>query len=260
MLQCFVVGPSEGGKSSLLEALSGTSGGSGARARTPLAASHLSGVARPADRFAAALVDAEGGRYTLVLRELCEASEQALAESGVLAYADALAIVYDDHSQASLQQAARQLVALAEVCGGPKNVCAQSQHAQNLSLVCSQGNAALPVALIATSFGPGSEINDGLRSAASAICASLCIPPPLRVATKDMTEAAEVFSALVTTALSPEGRVPETAAHRAARARARMLRQTLGYAAAGTTVICIAVAAYRYTRRGSSASSSVNTQ
>ncbi|KAK8949923.1 Rac-like GTP-binding protein 1 [Platanthera guangdongensis] len=221
VLQCFVFGPKNAGKSALLSSL----------------------IARPfsekytpttSERFAANVVELPGGiKKTLVMREIPEDSVRTLlSNKESLAACDIAVFVHDSSDASSFNKATELLIQVAT-------------HGENSGfevpcLIISSKDDLDPYPL---------AIQDSTR-----FCHDMGIETPIPVSLK-LRDLNNVFSRIVTAAQHPHRSIPETEAGRTRKQYRQLVNRSLMFVSVGAAITVVGLAAYRvYASRKNSSS------
>ncbi|PKA50458.1 Rac-like GTP-binding protein ARAC3 [Apostasia shenzhenica] len=211
VIQCFVFGPKNAGKSALLNSLIGRAF---SEKYTPTTS----------ERFAANVVELPGGiRKTLVMREIPEDSVKKLISSKEsLAACDIAIFVHDSSDAISFNKATELLIQIAT-------------HGENSGfefpcLIISAKDDLDPYPL---------AIQDSTR-----VSQDMGIGTPIPVSLK-LREFNNVFRQIVVAAQHPHLSIPETEAGRNRKQYRRLVSRSLMFVSVGAAVAIVGLAAYR---------------
>ncbi|KAG0586124.1 hypothetical protein KC19_2G066000 [Ceratodon purpureus] len=211
VIQCFVFGPKNSGKSAILDALIGR----------PYKESQEQ---TKGDRYAVNKVEQSGGASkTLVMREIDEESVSAFLENKeALAPCNVAAFVYDSSSEESLKLAAELLEQVAA-------------HGESF------GNE-VPCLLIAAK--DDEESNPSCITTSARICTTMGLEVPIPVSTK-LGDINNLFRRIVEAAQRPHLSIPETEQGKSTKQQRYLIQRSLGYAVVGATIIVGGITLYR---------------
>ncbi|KAJ8572911.1 hypothetical protein K7X08_009422 [Anisodus acutangulus] len=208
--QCFVFGPKEAGKSAILNSFIGR----------PFPEEYQSTTG---DQYAVNVVDVEGAKKTLVLREIPEDGvKKLLSSKDALADCDIAVFVHDSSHETSWKRAADLLVDVA-----------------------SHGEATgheVPCLIVAAKddLDPYlTEIQDSTR-----VSQDLGIEAPIPISTK-LGDFSNLFQGIVKAAEHPHLSIPETEAGRSRKQYHRLINRSLMFVSVGAAVAVVGLAAYR---------------
>ncbi|XP_060219130.1 mitochondrial Rho GTPase 1-like [Lycium barbarum] len=208
--QCFVFGPKEAGKSAILNSFIGR----------PFPEEYESTTA---DQYAVNVVDVEGAKKSLVLREIPEDGvNKLLSSKDALADCDIAIFVHDRSREASWKRASDLLVDVA-----------------------SHGEATgyeVPCLIVAAKddLDPYStEIQDSTR-----VSQDLGIEAPIPISTK-LGDFSNLFQRIITAAEHPHLSIPETEAGKSRKQYHRLVNRSLMFVSVGAAVAVVGLAAYR---------------
>ncbi|KAK2972484.1 hypothetical protein RJ640_017656 [Escallonia rubra] len=221
ILQCFVFGPHQSGKSALLAAFIGR----------PFADIHVSTTE---ERYAVNAVDLPGGtRKTLVLREIPEDGvKMLLSRKDALAACDIAVFVYDSSDESSWKRATKLLVDVAsqgEITG--------------YEVPCLMVAAKDDLDPFETAIQDATRVTQDMGIEA---------PIPFSATSGDFNS---LFRRIATAAEHPHLNIPETEAGRSRRQYNRLINRSLMFVSVGAAVAIVGLAAYRvYAARKNSSS------
>ncbi|KAL2632904.1 hypothetical protein R1flu_004383 [Riccia fluitans] len=219
VLQCYVFGPTNAGKSSVLNALLG-------RPYNEIHA-HTEGY-----RYAVNSVEQLGGsKKILVMKEIPEESVRDLLQDG-LAACDVAAFVYDSSDEASWKRAAELLVEIAT-------------HGESSGF-------EVPCLLVAAKDDMEPDSNAIQNSAR--VCTDMGVEAPISVSMK-LGDIGNLFRRIVDAAQRPHLSIPETEAGRSHKHYRQMVNRSVTLVAVSAAVVVAGVAIYRaYSLRKNSSS------
>ncbi|GAV63169.1 EF_assoc_1 domain-containing protein/EF_assoc_2 domain-containing protein/Miro domain-containing protein [Cephalotus follicularis] len=211
VFQCFVFGPRNAGKSSLLNSFLGR----------PFSDTYTSTTE---DRYAVHIVDQPGGtKKTLVLREIsADGVADLLTNKESLAACDIALFVHDSSSEYSWKKATELLV---EVAG----------HGEDTGF-------EVPCLIVAAKDDLDSfplSIQDSTR-----VSQDMGIEAPIPISTK-LGDFNNVFRRIISAAEHPHLSIPETEAGRSRKQYHRLINRSLMFVSVGAAVAIVGLAAYR---------------
>ncbi|KAG8389356.1 hypothetical protein BUALT_Bualt02G0220800 [Buddleja alternifolia] len=210
ILQCFVFGPKNAGKSALLMSLMGR----------PFSENYIPTVS---EQYTVNVVDQHTGKKALILREIPEDGvKKLLSNKESLAPCDVAVFVYDSSSENSLKGAM-----------------------ELLSYVARQGEEsgfAMPCLLIAAKNDLDSNQTTNKESAK--VCMNMGIDAPIPVSVKER-DLNNVFSRIISAAEHPHLSVPETDIGRNQKRYRQLVNRSLICVSVGAAATFVGLAAYR---------------
>ncbi|GMP99827.1 hypothetical protein CsSME_00047156 [Camellia sinensis var. sinensis] len=221
VFQCFVFGPKNAGKSALLKAFLGR----------PFSDNYTSTTE---EHYVANLVDQFGGtKKTLILREIQEDRvKKLLSNKESLAACDVAVFVYDSSDEYSLKRTSELLM--------------------EVTRRGEETGFGVPSLLIAAKDDLSSYPMATKDSAK--ICQDMGIDVPIHISVKER-DLNNVFSRIVSTAVTPHLSVPETEIGRNQKHYRQIVNRSLMLVSVGAAVAVVGLAAYRsYTARKNAAS------
>ncbi|KAI7992178.1 Mitochondrial Rho GTPase 2 [Camellia lanceoleosa] len=221
VFQCFVFGPKNAGKSALLKAFLGR----------PFSDNYTSTTE---EHYVANLVDQFGGtKKTLILREIQEDRvKKLLSNKESLAACDVAAFVYDSSDEYSLKRTSELLM--------------------EVTRRGEETGFGVPSLLIAAKDDLSSYPMATKDSAK--ICQDMGIDVPIHISVKER-DLNNVFSRIVSAAVTPHLSVPETEIGRNQKHYRQIVNRSLMLVSVGAAVAVVGLAAYRsYTARKNAAS------
>lgn len=221
VFQCFVFGPKEAGKSSLLDSFVGRP---------------FSEVYTPTteERYTVNMVEQpDGTKKTLILREIPEdAIEKLLANKEALGACDMAVFVHDSSKQASWVRATELLVQVAS-------------HGES-------NGYEVPCLIVAAK--DDLEPYPNAIEALTGVSQDMGIQAPIPISTK-LGDFNNVFKRIVAAAEHPHLSIPETEAGKTRKQYHRLVNRSLMVVSVGAAVAIVGLAAYRvYATRKSSSS------
>ncbi|XP_021620427.1 mitochondrial Rho GTPase 1 isoform X2 [Manihot esculenta] len=211
VLQCFVLGPKNAGKSALLNSFIGRPFSDAASSTTE-------------DRYAVNVVDLPGGiKKTLVLREIPEDEvKKLLSNKESLASCDVAVFVHDSSDEFSWRRATELLV---EVAGHGEDT---GYEVPCLVVAAKDDLNSFPMA-----------IQESAR-----VSQDMGIEAPIPISSK-MGDTNNIFRRIVNAAEHPHLSIPETEAGRSRKQYHRLINRSLMLVSVGAAVTIVGLAAYR---------------